>query len=397
MQTDTRRKFDWKTLWKKLGPFIGLAFTFSLFSVLRYQTFLSAINLQIMLLQTAVVATGALGMTIIIISGGIDLSVGSVVALSTVVVAILMNIGIVTDADGNTPVPGALHQFLAALGGVGIGVASGFVTSNLVIGQLGRVFSVILAVGVSAWLSAIGTSSWVICLVALACLSVGLLINELFLKDREFNKRLSLIPFIATLGMMGAIRGCAHWMADNGTVNVLADTDQLAIKRLLQMPPADSHALLPTGVWMVLALAAVVAFVLRYTRFGRHVFALGSNERTARLCGIEVERTKLLVYMIGVGFAGLAGVMQFAYLGMGDSTTAPGMELNIIAAVVIGGGSLNGGEGSVVGSIIGALIMTVVANGCTKMGLESYVQEIVTGAIIIAAVLLDRLRHGRVD
>ncbi len=143
----------------------------------------------------------------------------------------------------------------------------------------------------------------------------------------------------------------------------------------------------------MLILAALVSLVLRYTRFGRHVFAIGSNEQTARLCGVNVNRTKLLIYMIGVGFAGLAGVLQFSFLGMGDSTTALGMELNIIAAVVIGGASLNGGEGSVIGSIIGALIMTVVANGCTKMGLENYVQEIITGAIIIVAVLLDRLRH----
>jgi ribose/xylose/arabinose/galactoside ABC-type transport system permease subunit len=145
----------------------------------------------------------------------------------------------------------------------------------------------------------------------------------------------------------------------------------------------------------MLLLASGVAFLLRYTQFGRHVFAIGSNEKTARLCGVNVERTKLLVYMIGVGFAGLAGVLQFSYLGMGDSTAAQGMELNIIAAVVIGGASLNGGEGSVVGSLVGALIMTVVANGCTKMGLQTYVQEIITGCIIIVAVLLDRLRHRK--
>jgi ribose transport system permease protein len=138
-----------------------------------------------------------------------------------------------------------------------------------------------------------------------------------------------------------------------------------------------------------------VAFVLRYTQFGRHVYAIGSNEQTARLCGVNVERTKLLVYMIGVGLAGLAGLLEFSYLAMGDSTAAPGMELNIIAAVVIGGASITGGEGSVLGSIIGALIMTMVANGCTQMDWPSYVQEIVTGGIIIVAVLLDRLRHRR--
>ena len=161
------------------------------------------------------------------------------------------------------------------------------------------------------------------------------------------------------------------------------------------LTPQERWQIFPVGVWVMIACAAAVAFMLRYTRFGRHVFAIGSNESTARLCGVPVERTKLLIYMIGVGFAGLAGVLQFSYLGIGDSTAALGMELNIIAAVVIGGASLNGGEGSVIGSIIGALIMTVVANGCTQMGLQSYWQEIVTGGIIIAAVLVDRLRHRR--
>jgi ribose/xylose/arabinose/galactoside ABC-type transport system permease subunit len=164
---------------------------------------------------------------------------------------------------------------------------------------------------------------------------------------------------------------------------------------LVILGPGEKWHIFPPGVWLLLALAVLVAFVLRYTQFGRHVFAIGSNEQTARLCGINVERSKLLVYMIGVGFAGLAGVLQFSFLGMGDSTTAPGMELNIIAAVVIGGASLSGGEGSISGSLIGALLMTAVANGCTKMGWETYVQEIATGAIIIMASLLDRLRHRR--
>ena len=106
-----------------------------------------------------------------------------------------------------------------------------------------------------------------------------------------------------------------------------------------------------------------------------------------------VRRTKLLIYIVGLAFAGVAGVLQFSYLTVGDPTTANGLELDVIAAVVIGGASLNGGEGSVFGSLIGALIMTVVANGCTKMDLANWVQEIVTGGIIIAAVVLDRWRH----
>jgi ribose transport system permease protein len=144
---------------------------------------------------------------------------------------------------------------------------------------------------------------------------------------------------------------------------------------------------------MMLGFAVLVALALRYTRFGRHVFAVGSNELTARLCGVPVERVKLLVYILGGAFAGLGAVLQFAYLTGGDPTTAVGLELNIIAAVVIGGASLAGGQGTVTGTLVGALIMSVVANGCTKLGLSNWVQEIVTGGIIIAAVLLDYVRR----
>jgi ribose/xylose/arabinose/galactoside ABC-type transport system permease subunit len=118
-------------------------------------------------------------------------------------------------------------------------------------------------------------------------------------------------------------------------------------------------------------------------------------EQTAHLCGVNVARTKVLVYVLGSSFAGLAGVLQFSYLTVGDPTTAMGAELDVIAAVIIGGASLAGGEGTILGSLIGALIMTVVANGCTKMEFPNWVQEIVTGGIIIIAVALDRLRHRR--
>jgi ribose/xylose/arabinose/galactoside ABC-type transport system permease subunit len=123
---------------------------------------------------------------------------------------------------------------------------------------------------------------------------------------------------------------------------------------------------------------------------------VGSNEQTARLCGVAVERVKLAVYTICASFAGLAGLMQFSRLTVGDPTVAVGLELDVIAAVVIGGGSLSGGEGSILGSLVGALIMTVIRSGCSQMGLPNWVQEIVTGSIIVLAVALDRLRHRRV-
>src|SRR5690606_1943658 len=138
---------------------------------------------------------------------------------------------------------------------------------------------------------------------------------------------------------------------------------------------------LPPGVWGMLGLAVLVTLMLRYTRFGRHIFAVGSNELTARLCGVPVERVKLLVYTLGAAFAGLAAILQFSYLSGGDPTTAIGLELNSIAAVVIGGASLSGGQGTIAGTMVGALILSVVANGCTKLGLGNPVQEIVTGGI----------------
>ena len=308
---------------EKMGPLVGLLAVFVLFSLLRPEQFPRTANIEIMMLQTTVVGIAALGMTLVIISGGIDLSVGSVIALTTVVVASLLN-------QGWSPVA-------AATGGIAAGALCGTIS--------------------------------------------GLLIT-----------RLRLAPFIVTLGLWGALRGTAKGLANEQMV--MAPTTWL--NQLLTTLPDDRRWMLfPPGVWLLVVLALIMGGVLRYTRFGRHIFAIGSNEQTARLCGVAVERQKLFVYMLGSGLAGLAGVLQFSYLTVGDPTTAAGMELDIIAAVVIGGASLSGGEGRILGSIIGALIMTTVSNGCTKMEYPNWVQEIVTGGIIIAAVTIDRFRHRK--
>lgn len=300
-------------------------FVFLLFTVLRPQTFPRPGNMEIMLLQTAVVGTAALGMTMVIISGGIDLSVGSVIALSTVTIAHLLKLG--------------ASPLVAALGGVATGSLCG--------------------------------------------LLIGTLIT-----------RLKLTPFIVTLGMWGALRGVAKGLA--GEQMVMAPGTWLN-NLLRTLGEGQGWMLFPPGVWLMLVLAVIVGGLLRYTRLGRHIFAIGSNEQTARLCGVNVEGTKLIVYVLGSSFAGLAGVLQFSYLTVGDPTTAMGAELDVIAAVIIGGASLSGGEGGVLGSLIGAFIMTTVANGCTKMEFPNWVQEIVTGGIIIVAVALDRLRHRKTD
>jgi ribose/xylose/arabinose/galactoside ABC-type transport system permease subunit len=157
--------------------------------------------------------------------------------------------------------------------------------------------------------------------------------------------------------------------------------------------PEPGWMILAPGIWIMLLLAVLIYIVLRFTVLGRHIFALGSNESTARLCGVPVLSRRLLVYTLCGGITGLAGIMQYANLTVGDPTAASGMELDIIAAVVIGGGSLSGGEGSAAGSLAGALLITLLRNGCNMLGLPSYFQEIMIGCIIVGAVLIDRVRH----
>jgi ribose transport system permease protein len=353
----------------ELGPLVGLLFVWVLFAVLAGGAFMHWDNQRLMLLQTAVVGTAAIGATLIIISGGIDLSVGSTIALGTVVVALVLRAG--------------YPPWLAALAGLVCGLLVGAAIGAMVVGHIGRLAALLGGVLMTLVLLPRVPDTLAI-LAGLVVAGAVLALNERFLK------RIRIAPFIVTLGMWGALRGLAKGLGDNQPVY----PDRLGwLEGLLSGGGSGRGALLPPGVWLLLLLALLMAGVLRYTPFGRHIFALGSNEATARLCGVPVERTKLLIYMLGVGCAGLAALLQFSYLSMGDPTTAEGYELKVIAAVVIGGASLAGGEGSIRGTLVGALIMTVVDNGCTKLGLDNWVQEIVTGAIIVAAVALDRLRH----
>jgi ribose transport system permease protein len=197
-------------------------------------------------------------------------------------------------------------------------------------------------------------------------------------------------PFIITLGTLGVVRGAAKWLGNNETVNY--DTSPINS----WMTTADPFGwALPAGAWVALVAAIGTAVMLRQTVFGRHIFAIGSNEATARLCGVPTVRTKILIYAVAGGFFGLAGLMQLSRLRQGDPTVAVGLELDIIAAVIIGGASLSGGVGTVLGSMIGALIMAVLRNGSQQMGWPTYFQEIIIGVVIIAAVFLDRLRQAK--
>ena len=203
---------------------------------------------------------------------------------------------------------------------------------------------------------------------------------------------LRVVPFIVTLGMMLVVRGAALGIAHEQKI----DPPDSWLTGLLQaLSPEHRWMLVPPGVWVLLILAVMTALMLRYTRLGRHIFAVGSNPLTARLCGVGVDRVKVTVYTLNGLLAGIASLMYFSRVTVGDPSGAAGLELDVIAAVVIGGGSLSGGEGSILGTLVGALIMGVIVAGCQMMGWASWVQQAITGVIIITAVALDGLRHRR--
>jgi ribose transport system permease protein len=305
-----------RTLLDRTGTFIGLVLVAIIFGALVGSQFFAPGNVELMARQAAIVCMAALGMTVVIATGGIDLSVGSIISLSTVVIALQLR------ADH--------PPLVAAAGGVAAAALCGLIN--------------------------------------------GVVITQL-----------RVVPFIVTLGTMLIVRGAAKGLAEERRI----EAPVTWLNDLLRTRPGT---LLPGGIWAVIALALVVAGLLRYTRFGRHVFAIGSNERMARLCGVGITGTKIAVYTISAALTGMAGLLQFSKLSVGDPTVAIGLELDVIAAVIIGGGSLTGGRGTVLGTMIGAAIMTVIQTGCTQKGLPNWVQQIVTGGIIVAAVALDRMR-----
>jgi ribose transport system permease protein len=306
-----------KSILTLLGPFIALLIVFGIFAGNNPRMLSEEVLLNI-LTQTVIVGIAAIGMTLIIISGGIDLSVGSMIALCGVVAAMLITKGMA---------PVAVFLGTIAFGGF-CGLINGGISTGL-----------------------------------------------------------KLLPFIVTLGTMQAFRGAGK-VATHGTpINLPFD--------VTAYKPWMGGAGIPMGVWLMIALVIVFTVVLRYTRFGRHVFAVGSNENTATLCGVHVAKTKIFVYTIGGALAGLSALMNVAKSSQGDPTTAMGLELDIIAAVVIGGASLSGGEGTVLGALIGALLMTTIRTGCVLNGIPTPWTEVITGAIIVVAVIIDRLRHRK--
>jgi ribose/xylose/arabinose/galactoside ABC-type transport system permease subunit len=202
---------------------------------------------------------------------------------------------------------------------------------------------------------------------------------------------LRIVPFVVTLGTMTIFLGIGNLISGNVPIRTVRG-DQVP-EWLYQSLSLNSEYLflgLPPGVWTLALSATLVGVTLWATVFGRYSFALGSNESTARLCGINVSSQKLLIYSLSGALIGLAGVFQFSRLTVGDPEMGLGLELKVIAAVVIGGGSLTGGRGSIVGTLCGAAMLAVILNGCTQLGLPVSIEKIVVGSIIIFAVYLDQ-------
>lgn len=345
-------------MWGKIGPLFALIVVVAIFGILEPGKFLSYSNLSNVAGQTAVIAIAAVGMTFVIISAGIDLSVGSLVALTGVMAAMTMssNHYIISMYPYVQDMPPWQAHTILITSGILMGVLAG----------------------------------------ALCGLINGAAIT--------YGK---LPPFIVTLGMMEIVRGTAFYIASGLPITGLPPGFRQIGNQSFYIPLdwateipiitaitwMGNEIEIPYSVFLIIPVALIGAFLLRYTVFGVQVYAIGSNEQTARLCGVKVNKVKMWVYIIGGVTAGIAGVLHASRLNTGQPSEGVGLELHIIAAVVIGGASLMGGEGTILGAIVGAFIIILLRNGCNLVGVSPFVQRIVIGLIIIVSVFLDQLRR----
>ncbi|MAI34584.1 MAG: ABC transporter permease [Rubripirellula sp.] len=319
-----------KLLWQ-LGPLVALFVIMLLFtiadSIWGAGNFMSGYNLRVTSGSAALIAVPAFGMTLIIISGGIDLSAGTALTLSGTALALSLKAG--------DPIINALMLML--LTGCLCGFANGVMISAT-----------------------------------------------------------KVVPFIVTLGTMTIFLGIGQIISGESTV--YAPKENIPDWLSLCYTGSDSERYLipkiPTSVLVATILGVGVATMMHYTVFGRNVFAIGSSESTARLCGINVAGTVIAVYTIAGFFVAIGGLLYFADVKNGNPSDGTGKELEIIAAVVLGGGSLSGGRGSIFGTMVGALIITVIRSGCSQLSIPNTYTHIIIGCIIIVAVIVDQLRHG---
>jgi inositol transport system permease protein len=299
--------------------------------------FFTLSNATNVLKQATILGIIAMGMTMVLILGGIDLSSGSVIALTGVISAIFA-------------APGGISEAF-----------SGFVHDQ---------------VGTEELLAS--SSSLPLIVPILVALLVGLLTGVF---NGFITAKGKVPPFIVTLGMMTIARGAALLAADGGTVPYVTD-EYKAIG-------GGSFLGVPILIYVFALVFIVTAFLLYKTRFGRHVYAIGGNETAAHVSGVHIDRVKIMVYMLAGTLSGLAGLLLASRIACGSPVSGQGYELDAIAACVIGGTSLSGGVGKLLGTVVGVLFIGVMSNGLDMMNVSSYYQQITKGVIIILAVLYD--------
>lgn len=319
---------------KKLLPFCSLIFIVSLWTFLKPDTFLSIRNFENVLTRSSINGIMAAGMAYVIIAGGIDLSVGSMLAMCGMLGSIAM---------------------LAMGGASWQQISSGQYIQLSTSVMIGGTLVSILAGAVCGFIN-------------------GKLITKL-----------KLAPFIVTLGTMSIFRGVSYLMND-GKPFAVSDYDWLDIGRF---------AYIPSSVVLLVLILAGAGFLLKFTPFGRYTYAIGSNVETAFHAGVGVNKVLVAIYTLTGAFVGLAAMITTSRASTAQPTAGMGLELDIIAAVIIGGCSPRGGRGTMVGTIIGTFLISFLRNGLTISGISANVQLIVIGAIIVLAVAADNIATKR--
>ena len=320
---------NWLLLVLRLRTFVALLLVLAYFSVMA-PNFLSAANAVIVSKHVALNAFLAIGMTFVIITGGIDLSVGSIVGLCAMVAGWLV------------------------LNGVDLGI------------------------GYSVWFN-----TWeIVGITLLVGVGVGL-VNGLLIT------RLNVAPFIATLGTLYIARGAALLSSEGRTFPNLSGTAEMGTASFPVIGTGNLLGL-PVMIWLLVAVALGAHYVSRRTPLGRHIYAVGGNERGAALSGVKVDRVKLFVYMFSGFCAGLVGIIIASQLQAAHPATGETFELNAIAAAVLGGTSMSGGRGRIFGTIIGAFVIGILSDGLIMMGVSSFWQTVIKGVVIVLAVVIDQ-------
>lgn len=327
-----------KSILSKLG--IGIALIVMIIGMsFASDAFLSTNNILNILLQVSVICIIAVGMTYVILTGGIDLSVGSIVALSAVCLGIFTHAGMKWLGEDASDLAILAIVLLSILGSILVGALCGYVNGIIIV--YGKVTS-----------------------------------------------------FIATLGMMGIARGLALTLSDGKTIYNFPDALRFFGNGRISI--SDSFSI-PIPVIIAILVVLVSFYVLSQTIFGRQIYALGGNREAVRLSGVNVDKLEVKTYVINGALAAVGAVILVGRLNAAQPIAGTGYELDAIAATVIGGTSLIGGFGSVIGTSIGALIMGVLQNGLTLLNVTSYLQRLIIGIVIILAVFFDQVRRGKVS